>query len=272
MEVRHPTHPLDAKEYGPERLRQEYVLENLMTEGKITLVYTHQDRMIAGGAVPGGKDLKLETDDALKADYFLERRELGIINIGKKGSVSVDGETYDLDNAECLYVGRGTKEVTFSGQGARFYLVSTPAHKSYPTTKGTKKEATIENLGSSEACNERSIFKFIHPDGIPSCQLVMGFTELKTGSVWNTMPAHTHDRRSEIYFYFNMDEENRVFHFMGEPDDTRHLVLGNETGVISPSWSIHAGSGTGSYTFIWAMAGENQSFADMDHVPISGLK
>lgn len=272
MEIRHPTHPLDAKEYSSQRLRQEYVLANLMKEGKIILVYTHHDRMIAGGVVPGGNELKLETDDALKADYFLERRELGIINNGKKGSVSVEGESYELDKAECLYVGRGTQDIRFNGNGARFYLISTPAHKSYPTKKGTKKEATIENLGSDVACNERTIFKFIHPDGIQSCQLVMGFTELKRGSIWNTMPAHTHDRRSEIYFYFNMDDQNRVFHFMGEPDDTRHFVLGNETGVISPSWSIHAGSGTGPYAFIWAMAGENQSFADMDHVSMDKLR
>jgi len=272
MEIRHPTHPLDAKQYSSERLYQEYVLENLMKQGEITLVYTHHDRMIAGGAVPGGSELKLETVDALKADYFLERRELGVINIGKKGTVSVDGESFDLENKECIYVGKGARDVRFKGNGARYYLISTPAHTHYPTKKGTRDEATIENLGSEEACNERSIFKFIHPDGIQSCQLDMGFTELKSGSVWNTMPAHTHDRRSEIYFYFDMDEKNRVFHFMGEPDDTRHLVLKNETGVISPSWSIHAGSGTGSYTFIWAMAGENQSFADMDHVPMDKLR
>jgi len=272
MEVRHPTHPIYAKQYSSERLRQEYVLENLMQDGKITTVYSHNDRMIAGGAVPGTKELKLETDDALKADYFLERRELGIINTGSKGSVSVDGETFELETGECLYVGRGTKDVRFKGDGARFYLISTPAHKNYPTKKGTKKEATVENLGTNVACNERSIFKFIHPDGIQSCQLVMGYTELKEGSIWNTMPAHTHDRRSEIYFYFNLADNDRVFHFMGEPDDTRHLVLSNETAVISPSWSIHAGSGTGPYTFIWAMAGENQSFADMDFVAMDELK
>ncbi len=272
MEVRHPTHPADAKQYGSERLRKEYALERLMEPGKVNLVYTHHDRMIAGGIVPGNQEIKLETYDQLKSDYFLERRELGIINVGEKGQVSVDGEVFDLEHTDCLYVGKGAKDVRFKGDGARFFLISTPAHAAFPTEKSSKAEAVVENLGSGVACNERSIHKFIHPDGIKSCQLVMGFTELKEGSIWNTMPAHTHDRRSEIYFYFNLPEEQRVFHFMGEPDDTRHLVLENETGVISPSWSIHSGSGTGPYSFIWAMAGENQSFADMDFVSMETLR
>lgn len=276
MEVRHPTHPQDATNYSPERLRAEYQLEGLMKTDKITLVYTHHDRMIAGGAVPAGKELTLDTYEALKSEYFLERRELGIINVGGDGTVKAGDDEFALAKGECLYVGRGTEDVVFksddSGSPAHFYLISTPAHAEYPTRKGTKDEATIENLGSGEACNERSIFKFIHPDGIESCQLVMGYTELKSGSVWNTMPAHTHDRRSEIYFYFDLPEEQRIFHFMGQPDDTRHLVLANEQGAISPSWSIHAGSGTGPYSFIWAMGGENQSFADMDFVSLDELK
>lgn len=276
MEIRYPTHPLDANNYTPERLRKEYVLDHLMQSGKITLVYTHHDRMIAGGIVPAGKELKLETNPSLKSDYFLERREIGIINIGNSGTVKVDEEQYSLNNTDCLYIGRGVKNVSFlsddSGNPAKFYVISTPAHKAYPTKKCTKADAEIEDLGAQLTSNERSIFRCIHPNGIKSCQLVMGFTELKSGNVWNTMPAHTHDRRSEIYFYFNVEEGQRVFHFMGEPDNTRHFILSNEQGAISPAWSIHAGSGTGNYTFIWAMAGENQSFADMDFVPMDQLK
>lgn len=275
METRHPIHPIDAKQYSSQRLRQEFLLDDLMEEGRIKLVYTHHDRMIAGGVIPV-EEVKLGTHDQLKAEYFLERREMGIINIGGPGLVKVDQERFSLAHEDCLYIGKGKKDIRFgsvdSENPARFYLISTLAHTTYPTKKSTKSEATIENLGSEEACNERSIFKFIHPNGIKSCQLVMGFTELKKGSIWNTMPAHTHDRRSEIYFYFNLNENDRVFHLLGEPDDTRHIVIGNEQGVISPSWSIHAGAGTGAYTFIWAMAGENQSFADMDFVKMDKFK
>lgn len=276
MEVRHPTHPKDATNYTPDRLREEYLLEDLMQEDELNLVYTHHDRMIAGGAVPVNKELTLGTYEALKSDYFLERRELGIINVGDKGQVTVDGDEFTLANKECLYVGRGKQDVSFkssdSGSPAHFYLVSTLAHKEYPTQKATIEDATVEDLGSGDACNERTINKFIHPDGIQSCQLDMGYTELKKGSIWNTMPAHTHDRRSEIYFYFDLPEDQRLFHYMGQPDDTRHLVMANEQGVISPSWSIHAGAGTLPYCFVWAMAGENQSFADMDHVDLDELK
>ncbi len=275
MEIRRPIHPLDAKEYSSQRLKQEFLMTDLMENDKLNLVYTHHDRMIAGGVVPVTGEIKLETTDQLKSDFFLERRELGIINIGGVGTVKVDQETYSLENTDCLYIGKGKKDIRFTSKdpknAARFYLISTLAHTSYPIQKSSKEEATLENLGSGKACNERSIYKFIHPDGIKSCQLVMGFTILKEGSIWNTMPAHTHDRRSEIYFYFNMSENDRVFHFMGEPDDTRHIVVSNEQGIISPSWSIHAGAGTGPYIFIWAMAGENQSFADMDFVAMNEI-
>ena len=276
MEIRYPTHPRDASNYTSERLRKEYVLEELMQNGKINLVYTHHDRMIAGGIVPTSNELKLTTDSALKSDYFLQRREIGLINIGNTGVVKVDGEEYILENTDCLYIGKGSENVSFtsdnSSDPAKFYMISTPAHATYPTKKCSKKEAEIEELGSAEASNERSIYRCIHPNGIKSCQLVMGFTELKSGNVWNTMPAHTHARRSEIYFYFNLKEDQRVFHMMGEPENTRHLILSNEQGAISPAWSIHAGSGTGNYTFIWAMAGENQSFADMDFVAMDQLR
>ena len=276
LSIRQPTNPLDYQTYSSGRLRSEYLMGELMQSGQATFVYTHQDRMIAGGIVPEGGAIELPSFEALKSDYFLERRELGLINIGGPGMVEADGESFPVAHGECVYLGRGTKAVRFNSEGkdngARFYVVSTPAHKAYPNTKQTKAEATVEHLGEATACNERSIYKFIHPEGIPSCQLVMGYTELKSGSVWNTMPAHRHDRRSELYFYFGLDENARLFHFMGDPEHTRHLVIANEQGIISPSWSIHAGAGTGRYSFIWAMGGENQSFADMDFVSMDALR
>lgn len=276
ISIRQPTNPQDYQNYSTERLRQEYLIDQLMKPGESHFVYTHHDRMIAGGIVPNTTGITLPSFDELRSDYFLERREMGIINIGGNGSVVADGQTFDLMHGECVYLGRGTKDVHFHSDSekerAHFYAISTPAHSSYPNAKQTKAEATVENLGNSEACNERSIYKFIHPDGIKSCQLVMGYTELKQGSIWNTMPAHRHDRRSEIYFYFKVPEQARVFHFMGDPEHTRHLVMSNEQGVISPSWSIHAGAGTAAYSFIWAMGGENQSFADMDFIPMEALQ
>jgi len=276
LSIRQPTNPIDYQNYSTERLRAEYLMEDLMVAGQAHFVYTHQDRMIAGGIVPNAETIGLPSFEALKSEYFLERREIGIINIGGPGSVQADGENFQIDHGECVYLGRGTETVSFQSDqtdnGARFYVISTPAHKTYPNAKQNKNEATVEHLGEASACNERSIYKFIHPDGIPSCQLVMGYTELKSGSVWNTMPAHRHDRRSELYFYFGLDEDTRLFHFMGDPEHTRHLVISNEQGIISPSWSIHAGAGTGAYSFIWAMGGENQSFADMDFVPMEDLR
>ena len=275
MIIRNAIGPVETKKMDTQGLREHFLVEDVMQEGKITMTYTHYDRFITGGAVPAGKPLSLDTNDALKADYFLERRELGIILISGEGSVEVDGESYPLKEKECLYVGRGVKNVSFLNAGAgpaRFYFTSAPAHAAWPVRKMSFDEAEPQSLGSKEKANERTIYKFIHPDGIQSCQLVMGFTELKAGSIWNTMPPHLHDRRMEVYFYFNLPEEDRVWHFMGEKDETRHLVIANHQAVISPPWSIHSGAGTSNYSFVWAMAGENQSFADMDPVPLDTVK
>jgi 4-deoxy-L-threo-5-hexosulose-uronate ketol-isomerase len=275
MIIRNAVSPTETKNMDTQSLRDHFLVEDLMQDGKISMTYTHYDRLIMGGAVPSGTPLLLETDNALKSDYFLERRELGIMLVSGKGSVEVDGETYTLDTKECLYVGRGVKTVTFLNSGnepAQFFFTSAPAHAAYPTKKMSLAEAEPQHLGSIETANERTIFKYIHPNGIQSCQLVMGFTELKKGSIWNTMPPHLHDRRMEAYFYFDLPAEHRVWHFMGEPTETRHLVVANNQAIISPPWSIHSGAGTTNYSFIWAMAGENQSFSDMDPVPLTTIK
>ena len=217
----------------------------------------------------------LPTYDELKSAYFLERRELGIINIGGKGKITVDGEAFELNNLDVLYAGQGKKELIFESADpdnpAKFYLNSSPAHKAYPTVKATKHDANMVELGSPESCNERVIFQFIHEAGIQSCQLVMGYTELKTGSIWNTFPPHTHDRRMEVYFYFDLPEGQAVMHFMGQPQETRHIAIKNEEAVVSPPWSIHAGAGTASYKFVWGMAGENKAFTDMDGVALTEI-
>lgn len=276
MEVRHASSPRDAKHYTTDRLRQDFLMQEVMVPGKIRSVYTHHDRMTAGGAVPVERALELEASDILKTDFFLERRELGIINIGGPGRVTVEGQAYALEQQDCLYVGMGKRKVLFESDNkispAKFYLVSAPAHQTYPTQKLALSDATPNHLGDLSQSNERTIYQYIHADGIQSCQLMMGMTLLKPNNMWNTMPAHLHDRRSEIYFYFNMTADTRVFHFMGEPDETRHLVVQNEEIVISPSWSIHSGIGTSNYTFIWAMAGENYTFKDMDVVPMHHVK
>jgi 4-deoxy-L-threo-5-hexosulose-uronate ketol-isomerase len=275
MIIKNAIGPAETKKMDTQALRDHFLVEELMQDGKISMTYTHYDRVVIGGAVPVGEPLSLETDDALKSDYFLERRELGIILISGSGAVEVDGESYPLQVKECLYVGRGAKDVSFLSSGtepARFFFTSAPAHTSYPTRKMTQAEAEPAHLGSMEKANERTIFKYIHPDGIQSCQLVMGFTELKKGNIWNTMPPHTHDRRMEAYFYFDIPAEDRVWHFMGEPTETRHLVIANNQAIISPPWSIHSGAGTTNYAFIWAMAGENQSFGDMDAVPLTTVR
>ena len=259
-------------------LRETFLVDHLFAPGEITLVYCDVDRTIVGSAVPtgGGKPLILGTADQLRAAYFLERRELGILNIGGKGSVSVDGKPFDMENLDCLYVGRGNKELAFTSADpaapAQFYLLSYPAHTTHPTALAKKAQAEAVHLGAEATCNKRTIYKYIHPAGIQSCQLVMGFTQLDTGSIWNTMPAHTHQRRSEVYLYFNIPADHRVFHFMGPADETRHLVVADKQVAISPSWSIHSGAGTTSYTFCWGMGGENQAFDDMDHLKISDLK
>jgi 4-deoxy-L-threo-5-hexosulose-uronate ketol-isomerase len=275
MEIRYAHHPEDFKNYTTEKMRQQFLIPSVMVPGEITLVYSHVDRIIAGGVVPIDP-LPLEAGKEMGVSFFLERRELGIINVGPQGTVTLDGKMHVLDTTDGLYVGLGVKEVVFSSTDpknpARFYINSTPAHKEFPTTKILRKDIQPAALGSLAQSNERKIYKYIHPLGVKSCQLVMGMTALETGSMWNTMPTHTHERRMEVYFYFNMPEDSVVFHMMGQPQETRHLVIRNEQAAISPSWSIHSGVGTVNYTFIWGMAGENQTFDDMDHVPMSDLK
>ncbi|RLQ94288.1 5-dehydro-4-deoxy-D-glucuronate isomerase [Falsibacillus albus] len=276
MEFRYATNPEEAKHYTTQELREKYLGERLFLNGEINMLYTHEDRMIIGGAVPGTEELLLESSDDLKTDYFLERRELGIINVGGEGLVFVEGDEYRLKKRDCLYVGLGNKRVSFKSASpqnpAKFYLVSTLAHQAYPTKKVAIDDAQPAQMGSLSESNERTIYKYIHADGIQSCQLMLGMTLLEPNNMWNTMPAHLHDRRSEIYFYFDMPEDGRVFHFMGQPEETRHLVVKNEEVVISPAWSIHSGVGTSNYTFIWAMAGENYTFTDMDAVDMKKLK
>lgn len=277
MEIRYAANPNETKHYDTERLRNEFLIEQLFVPGELKLVYSHVDRFITGGAIPTNGPIKLEADKHdMGAEYFLERREIGIINVGAAGIVSVDGTDYELASKDCLYVGLGNQEVMFksvdAASPARFYLSSTPAHKSYPTVKVAISEAEPAHLGSITNSNERTIYKYIHLNGVQSCQLVMGMTLLKPGNMWNTMPCHTHNRRSEVYFYFDMPEDGVVFHLMGEPTETRHVVVRNEQAIISPSWSIHSGVGTSNYTFIWSMAGENQEFSDMDMVSMKDLK
>ncbi len=276
MEIRQPIHSEHAKQLDTAGLREQFLIENMFQEGQLNLTYSHIDRIIVGGAVPTDETLMLEGGKEIGVDYFLERRELGAINIGEPGLVIVDGKTYEIGTREAIYVGKGAKEVKFESvsaqQPARFYVNSAPAHMTYPTRKITREDASPETLGSQENCNVRTINKYLHPAVLPTCQLLMGLTELAPGSLWNTMPCHTHERRMEVYLYFNMKDDNIVFHYMGEPQETRHIVMRNEQAVISPSWSIHSGVGTAAYTFIWSMVGENQTFHDMDHVAMSDLK
>ncbi|MDX1766685.1 5-dehydro-4-deoxy-D-glucuronate isomerase [Arenibacter troitsensis] len=275
-EVRYACSPKETKTLTTEGLRKEFLIQNLMEADTINLVYTHFDRYIVGGAVPVNTPLKLATIDPLKSDYFLERREIGIINVGGAGSVTVDGQKYDLDFKEALYIGKENKEVSFSSDSAdtpaKFYINSTPAHKVYPTKKISRADAEIVEMGSIETANARTIRKLIVNSLVETCQVQMGMTELKPGSVWNTMPAHVHDRRMEVYFYFELPEDQAVCHFMGQPQETRHIWMVNNEAVISPPWSIHSGSGTSNYTFIWGMAGENLDYGDMDHCKIKDLK
>lgn len=275
MEIRNAVHPKDIKGYDTQRLRENFLLTDLFPKDQLKTFYSHVDRVIVGSTTPT-KPVYLEAGKELRADYFLERREMGIINIGDRGSVKVDGVEYSMENKDCLYIGMGAQEIIFSSldgaNPAKFYFNSTPAHHSFPTEKIEISKAEPQRLGSLEDSNQRTIYKYIHPQGVRSCQLVMGMTILEPGSVWNTMPCHTHDRRMEVYLYFNLPEDAAVFHYMGEPEETRHIVIRNEEAVISPSWSIHAGCGTRNYIFIWGMAGENQVFSDMDSVSIKELK
>ncbi len=276
MEVRYPAHPAEFKTCDTVRLRQDYLIEQLFEVGKMKLVYSHVDRIIIGGVCPADAPLALEVGKELGAEYFMERRELGLINIGGAGSVTIDGTTYDLGSRDGLYIGMGAKEVTFasadSANPAKFYCNSAPAHRNYPTKKISIEDAQQVKLGSQAESNTRTIYQYVHPAVLESCQLVMGFTILEPANVWNTMPCHTHDRRMEVYMYFDLPEDAVVFHFVGEPTETRHIVVRNEQAVIMPSYSIHSGVGTTNYTFVWGMVGENQTFTDMDHVPMDVLK
>ena len=275
FETRYASGPQAVKQYDTEQLRAEFLIDNLMELGKINLTYSHYDRYIAGSAVPI-QPLTLETIDPLKSSFFLERRELGIINVGGNGAVLVDGTSYELGFKDALYIGSGNKEVIFKSDNAnnpaKFYLNSAPAHKNFPTKKVGLAEANKLQLGTMETANHRTVNQMIIGGIVETCQLQMGMTELKTGSVWNTMPAHVHDRRMEVYFYLDIPENQAVCHFMGQPQETRHIWMHNHQAVISPPWSIHSGAGTSNYTFIWGMAGENLDYADMDVAKITDLK
>lgn len=287
MELRTAVSPKDVKFYTTQRLREEFLIQELFMPDEIKLVYSHVDRIITGAATPVSKTLVLTAGDELRAEYFLQRREMGVINVGGPGVITVDGKQYELAYKDGMYIGMGARDISFSSKDgsdpAKFYINSAPAHKSYPTVlikpEGEPGEGIVivkdENkveLGSLEESNHRVICKYILPGQVESCQLVMGMTKLAPGSVWNTMPCHTHDRRMEVYLYFEMPEDAFVMHYMGEPDETRHIIMRNEEAVISPSWSIHAGSGSQAYTFIWGMVGENQAFDDMDAVAMKDLR
>jgi 4-deoxy-L-threo-5-hexosulose-uronate ketol-isomerase len=276
MEIRFAVGPEETKWLDTDELINNFLIKDLMHQDALKLVYTHYDRVIVGGAVPVNKTLTLPNHQELRAEYFLERRELGIINVGGKGIVSADGKKYQLEKLSCLYLGKGTKKVSFSSASKKapaiFYLLSAPAHAVYPATLFTKEQAAPVELGAVETANKRTVYKYIHLDGIKSCQLVMGLTVLAPGSVWNSIPPHTHTRRMEVYFYFDLPDGQRMFHFMGNPLETKHIVMSNNEAVISPPWSTHFGCGTTNYGFIWGMAGENLVYTDMDPAPIRELK
>lgn len=276
MKIIQAVHSEDFKTYQTSKIRERFLLDDLKAKDKANFVYSHYDRMVTGLITPEKQTVDLGNYDILRAEYFLERREMGIINVGGEGTIVADGTTYDLAKLDGLYLGKGVKEVSFAtkvaSNPATFYILSAPAHQSYPTTFVTNKEVFSAKLGAVETANERTIMRYIHKDGIQSCQLVMGLTILSTGSVWNTIPPHTHDRRMEVYFYFDVEEDQIVMHYMGEPTETRHIVVSNHEAVLSPTWSIHAGSGTKSYSFIWGMAGENLDYADMDTFSVKELR
>ncbi len=276
MDYQECVHPRDVQQYDTDRLREAFLNTNLMKAGTLHWVYTMYDRFMYGSAVPTKAPLQLKTLDALKSDYFLERRELGILNIGSPGRVVADGATYEVDHLDVLYLGKGVRDVVFESNDpakpAAYYLNSTPAHHSYPTTKATQDEANRVDLGDQDHANKRTIFQYIHEEGIQSCQLVMGWTELAPGNIWNTFPPHTHLRRMEVYFYFDLPEDQMVLHFMGEPTQSRHIAMRNHDAVLSPPWSIHAGAGTAAYKFAWGMGGENKAFTDMDAVALDDFK
>ena len=276
LETRYSNHPEDVKHYTTDELRDHFLIESVFVPGEVLLTYSHNDRIIAGGITPTNTPLTLTGGKDLGADTFFERREGGVINIGPAGTVTLDGEEFVLNTNDGLYIGKGVKEIFFKSADpanpAKFYFNSAPAHKEYPHKLITLADANKVHLGEIVTANKRTINQYIVPGLVESCQLVMGMTILDPGCTWNTMPCHTHERRMEVYLYFNMNEDTRVMHFMGEPTETRHLVVANEQAIISPSWSIHSGCGTSNYTFIWGMCGENMTFDDMDFVPMSELR
>jgi 4-deoxy-L-threo-5-hexosulose-uronate ketol-isomerase len=276
MDVRYLPDPIRFCRMTTQETRDHFLIGGLFEPGKVCMIYCDVDRAIVGSAVPTKSKLTLSTADELRAAYFCERRELGVLNVGAGGTVTVDGKKFAMANRDCLYVSRGSKEIAFASddpkQPARFYLLSYPAHAEYPTVHLKRAQAEPVHLGTPEQANKRTIYKYIHPAGAKSCQLVMGFTELAPGSVWNTMPPHTHARRMEVYLYFDVPKDGRVFHLMGRPDETRHIVVADGQVILSPSWSIHSGVGTCAYTFCWGMGGENQAFDDMDGLSIGDLR
>jgi len=276
LEKRYAEHPRDARRYNTEKMRERFLFDKVFVKDEISLCYTHSDRVVFGGAFPVDGKLALEGGKDFGSDVFLDRRELGIICIANSGTVTAGGKDYEMKKGDGLYIGKGTPQVAFASKDkadpAKFYMASSPAHTTYPTVHIPIEKANPRKLGEAATCNVRTIYQYVHPAVLQSCQLCMGMTILEEGSIWNTMPVHTHERRMEVYFYFDIKPGQVVFHLHGQPDETRHIVMKNEQSVISPSWSIHSGAGTSNYTFIWAMAGENQTFDDMDTVPAAELK
>jgi len=279
MEQRYATNPTQIPGMTTGDLRAQYLVPDLFVPGEVRVTLTHHDRIVLGGAVPAGTDLPLPGYPEIRSEYFLEHREVGIINVGGAGTVTADGEIYQLATGACLYLGRGIRDVVFADEagaaadaGAQFYLFSAPAHTSYPAVLVAPGAGTVRELGDQVTSNRRTLNQYIHENGVQSCQIVMGVTQLHPGSMWNTMPAHTHDRRTECYLYFDVPADARVIHLLGERDETRHLVVADRQAIISPSWSLHSGVGTAAYSFVWAMAGENQAFDDMDAAPVTDLK
>ncbi len=272
---RYASHPDDAKSYDTQKIRKEFLIENIFEKDQINLVYSMYDRLIVGGAMPVNQSLVLETIPYLKSEYFLQRRELGVVNVGGEGKVTVDGEEFFLNKKEALYIGMGAKEVVFSSisdNSALFYINSAPAHQHYPNKKISKDNAIIIELGDEKTANKRILNKLIVNELVETCQLQMGLTELLPGNIWNTMPSHTHERRMEAYFYFDLEEGQTIAHFMGQPQETRHLFVQNNQAILSPEWSIHSGAGTSNYSFIWGMGGENLDYGDMDSFSPSELR
>jgi 4-deoxy-L-threo-5-hexosulose-uronate ketol-isomerase len=272
LQIRHATHPEQLPGLDTAALRRHYLVDDLFVPGAVTAVLTHHDRIVLAGARPTDGPLTLGTYPELRSEFFLERREAGIVNVGEPGTVTADGTKYELTTGACLYVGRGVRDVVFDGPESAFYVFSAPAHTSFPTAQVNPGEGNRLELGDQQTANRRTIDQFIHADGVQSCQVVLGVTTLHAGSTWNTMPAHTHDRRTECYLYFGLPESERIVHLLGEPEETRHLLVADRQAIISPSWSIHSGCGTSSYSFVWAMAGENQAFGDMDGVDVRDLR